>query len=80
MTSQPGRQTIAIHILPYVSRSNFLKNFLKDCLEKSYPKCGGEKIVPNSFLNNKNWADIRINSLKFYTVYLYGMPSCGLSK
>ena len=51
MTSQPGKQTFAIHILPYISRSknNYtLKfgqlieyNIRKIFLEKSYPKCGG---------------------------------------
>ena len=52
MTSQPGKQTIAIHILPYISRSkdNQTVKFgqLIECnmrnifLENSYPKCGGE--------------------------------------
>ena len=52
MTSQPGKQTIAIHILPYISRSKDNQtvkfgqlieyNMRKIFLEKSYPKCGGE--------------------------------------
>ena len=46
MTSQPGKQTIAIHILPYISRSKFVQlieyNMRKIILEKTYPKCGGE--------------------------------------
>ena len=52
MTSQPGYQTIAIHILPNISRSkdNQAMKFgqLMKCnmgavfLEKSYTKCGGE--------------------------------------
>ena len=52
MTSQSGKQTIAIYILPYVSRrkdNQIVKfgqlieyNMRKIFLEKSYPKCGGE--------------------------------------
>ena len=52
MTSQPGQQTIAIHILPNISRSkgNQIMKFdqLIGCnmrnifQEKSYTKCGGE--------------------------------------
>ena len=52
MTSQPGKQTISIHILPYISRSKDNQtvkfgqlieyNMRKIFLEKSYPKCGGE--------------------------------------
>ena len=52
MTSQPGKQTTAIHILPYISRSkdnqtvkfgqlieHNIKHFF---LEKSHSKCVGE--------------------------------------
>ena len=52
MTSQRGKQTIAIQILPYISRSKENQtvkfgrlieyNMRKIFLEKSYPKCGGE--------------------------------------
>ena len=52
MTSQPGKQTIVIHILPSISRSkgNQTMEFseLTECnmrnifLERSYTKCGGE--------------------------------------
>ena len=52
MMSQPGKQTIAIHILPYISRSkdNQIVEFgqlteykmRKIFLEKLYPKFGGE--------------------------------------
>ena len=52
MTSQPGKQTIEIHILPNISRSkgNQTMKFgqLIECnmrnifLEKSHTKCGGE--------------------------------------
>ena len=52
MTLQPGKQTIAIHILPYISRSKDNQtmkfgqiieyNMRKIFLEKSYTKCCGE--------------------------------------
>ena len=52
MTSQPGKQTIAIHILPYISISKDNQtvkfgqlieyNLRKIFLEKSCAKCGGE--------------------------------------
>ena len=58
MTSQPGKQTISIHILPNISRSKgnqtikFVQlikyNMRKIFLENSYTKCGGETI-PRSF-------------------------------
>ena len=58
MTSLPGKQTIAIHILPNILRSKDIRTMifgqLIECnirnifLEKSYRKCGGETI-PRSF-------------------------------
>ena len=52
MSSQSGKQTNAIHILPYISRckgnqtvkfDQLIKyNIRKIFLEKSYPKCDGE--------------------------------------
>ena len=52
MTSQSGKQTIAIHILPNISRSKNNQAMkvgqLTECnmknifLKKSYIKCGGE--------------------------------------
>ena len=52
MMSQPGKQIIAIHVLPYISRSKNNQtvkfgqlieyNMRKIFLEKSYPKYGGE--------------------------------------
>ena len=38
-----------------------------------------EKLVPDPFLKNLNWAYLWINSLKFYIVCFYCMPSWGLS-
>ena len=80
MTSKPGKRTITILMLPYISRSkdnqtvNFGQlieyNTRKIFLKKSYPKCDGEK---QKLINSLN--SLWINSLKFYTVYLYCMPS-----
>ena len=52
MASQPGKQTIVIHILPNISRSKgnqtmkfgqFAEYNVRNIfLEKSYTKCGGE--------------------------------------
>ena len=55
MTSQPGKQTIAIHTLPNISRIKGNNHTMKfgqlteyemenTFLEKSYAKCGGETI------------------------------------
>ena len=54
MVSQPGKQTIAIHILPNTSRSKgnqtikFVQlieyNMRKIFIKKSYTKCGAETI------------------------------------
>ena len=84
MTSQPAKETITIHILPYISRSKDkqtmkfgqsieykMRNIF---LEKSFKKCGGETIR-RPFPKNQNRACPWINSLKFYTVYFYYMPS-----
>ena len=38
MTSQPGKQTTAMHILPIISRSK------GNQIKKSFTKCGGEAI------------------------------------
>ena len=58
MTSQPWKQTIAIHILPNIPRSKSNQsmkfgqlieyNMRNNFLEKSYTKCGGE-ISPRAF-------------------------------
>ena len=54
MTLQPGKQTIAMHLLPNISRSKGNQtmkygqlieyNMRNIFLEKSYTKCGGETI------------------------------------
>ena len=62
MTSQPGQQTIVIHIIPNISISKVNQtmkfgqiieyNMRNIFLEKSYTKCGGE--VPDPFLAKQN--------------------------
>ena len=58
MTSQPGKQTIAIYILPNISRSKSNQamkfgqsveyNMRNIFIEKSYTKCDG-KTIPTPF-------------------------------
>ena len=89
MTSQPGKQTIPMHILTNVSRSKsnqgmkfgrlikyecglfFLNNHTQNVLNK---------LFPDPFLENQNWAYLWVNSLKRYAVCFYCMPNWGLSK
>ena len=49
----------------------FLKNHSQNMVEK---------LVPDPFLKNQNWAYLWINSLKFYRVCFYCMASWGLLK
>ena len=89
MVSEPGEQTITIHMLPNISRSKssqgmkcswLIKHNMRNIFyEKSYAKFGGETI-PRIFSKNQNWVDLWINSLKFYAVCFYCMTSWGLSK
>ena len=65
MTSKSGKQAIAIHILPNISRSKGNQtmkfahlteyNMRNGFLKKSHPKCGGETI-PWPYSKNQNWA------------------------
>ena len=69
MMSQPGKQTIAIHMLPYISRNKdnqtvkFVQlieyNIRKIFLEESYQKFGG-KTTPKPF-SIKSKMSISIN-------------------
>ena len=88
MTSQNGKQTIAICILPNILRSKdnqvmkFVQlveyNLRNIFLEKSYKKCGGKTI--SRLFSKKNWAYRWINSRNFYTVCFYCIPNWGLWK
>ena len=63
MTSEPGKQTISIHILPNISRrkddqamkfGQLIKHSMRNSfLEKSYTECGKETI-PRPFSKNQN--------------------------
>ena len=63
MTSQPGQQTIAIHILPIISKSKGNQtikfgqlieyNMRNIFVEKSYAKFGGETIPRHFSKKNK---------------------------
>ena len=65
MTSQSGKQTIVIHILPNISRSKANQtmkfgqlieyNLRNIFLEKSYIKCGRETI-PEPFSKKSKWS------------------------
>ena len=89
MISQPGTTNNCNTYIAHISKSKDCQtvkfgqlieyNVRKIFLETSYPKCGGET-SPKPFSENQNWAYLLINSLKFYTVYLYCMSSGGLSK
>ena len=89
MTSQPGKQTIAIHILPNISiskgyqRMKFYQlieyNMTNIFLGKSCQDVA-EKLFQDHFLENQNWEYLRINSLKVYTVCFYSTTTWGLSK
>ena len=83
MTSQPGKQTIAIHILPNISRSEGNQsmktgqlieyNMRNIFLEKPYTKRVGETI-PRLFHKLSKLNISLDNCLKFYTVCFYCMP------
>ena len=47
---------------------------------KSYTQNVVEKLFPDSFLRNQIWAYLWINSLKFWAVCFYCMPTWVLSK
>ena len=47
---------------------------------KNHTQTAVEILFPNPFLKYQNWVCLWINSLTFYTVCFYCMPSCGLSK
>ena len=69
MTSQPGSQTIAIHILPNISRSRGNQamkfgllieyNMRNIFVEKSYTKCAGETIA--RLLSKKSKSSISLD-------------------
>ena len=86
MTSQPGKQILAIQVLPVISTckgNQTMKfdqlieyNMRNNFLEKSTTKCGGETIKIEYLTIRKSILSISwIESLKFHTICFYGMPS-----
>ena len=81
MTSQPDYQTIAMHILPNISRINVNQamkfgqlvehNLRKIFLEKSYSKCGGETILRPS--SKKSKLSIFLDQWFFWSNVLYSL-------
>ena len=80
MMSQPGKQTIAMDILPYISRSTgnqtmkcnqlIESNMRNIFLEKSYIKYGGETF-PRPFSEKSKLSISRMNSLLYSLFLLY---------
>ena len=71
MTSWPGKHTIVIEILPSISRNK--DNQSMKFGQKNHTQNVVEKLIPDPFLKNKNWADLSSSSLKIYTVCFYCM-------
>ena len=84
MTSKPGQQTIAIQILPNISRSKekeISQKVKKHFTWKNHTQNAMEKLFRDSFLENEHWGYLWINnSLKFYKACLHCMPRWRLSK
>ena len=93
MTSQSGEQSIAIHVLPNISRikgnhamksGQLIEYHMRNIfLENSYTERVGETIpmhIPILFPKNQICIYVWVRSLKFYTVCFYFMSSWGLSK
>ena len=89
VTSQPGKQTIAIHISHNISRSKAIRqwslisqyNITTFFLEKHTKIIHVvETLFTEPFIKNQNGAYLYINGPKFYIVCFYCIPSWGLSK
>ena len=89
MTSQRGKQTIAIHTLPNTSRSKsnqtmtfgqFIEYNMRSIFLKNYTPNLLEKLFQDTFPRNQKWAYLLINSLMFYRICFYCISSWGLSK
>ena len=64
MTSQPGKQTIAMHVLPNVSRrkgnqtmkfGQVIKHKMRKTFLENYTQNAVEKLFPDSFLKTQNY-------------------------
>ena len=71
----PGKQTIAIYILPNISRKamrqwNFVSYWnirLETIFLKNHTQNEVEKLFPDTFLKDQNWASLWINSSVLYS-------------
>ena len=90
MTTQPGKQVIAVHILSNISKSKgdetkkcgqlIEYNMKKHFSSKTMHKIWWKNYPQTPLLRNWNWAYLWINSLKFFKVCFNCMPSWRLSK
>ena len=87
MMSNPGWQTVTIHILPNISRNKdnqiitfgqLLEYNTRNIFLKKYTQNVMEKLFP--FQKNQDWTYLWINTLKFYGVCFYCTASWELSK
>ena len=75
MVPQPGKKTIEMQILSNTLRSKSNETMklivynMKNIFLKNNTQNVAEKLFPDLFLKNKNWA-----YLKYYTVCFYYMP------
>ena len=79
MTSQPGKETITMHILLDISRGKVKQtlkfgqliehNMRSIFLEKPYRK--HIEGTTDSFLKNRNWAYLWINSLRSFILFVF---------
>ena len=76
MTSQHGKQTVVIHILPNISMAKSNQTMKFGQTIKSYTQECGEETILRYFSQKPKLS----TSLKFYAVCFYCMSSWGLSK
>ena len=82
MTSQPGKQTIAIHILPNISRSRsnqtmkfcqLIEYNMRNIFLKNNSQNVVEKLFPDPFLKSQNWAYFWINNFKVLYSFFFNV-------
>ena len=79
MTSQPGTQTMTMYVLLNISRSKrnqkmkfgrLIEYNMRNIFIENHTKIVVEKLFPHPFLKSRNWANLWINSLKLYSLFL----------
>ena len=88
MTSQTGKQIIALYKFPDISKSQDNQtmkfgqlieyNMRNIFYKKSHAQNALDKLFPDPFMKNQDWEYLWVDSLKFNTVCFYCMPSQGL--